>query len=178
MKIKCFPIVLILLIAQFANGQNSVLKGKIVDSKNGNSISGATVFISFNYFTYTNGNGEYRIDGLPNGLQEIKVSSLGYKAISKTIDIDSSEVKEDFQLEPSLIELDEVVVSTNRSEDYLRNSPFAELVVDKEEIQTRSSVSLPDILQNEPGISLVRDGIWGTEISIRGLSRENIITLD
>jgi len=177
MKIKCFPIVLILLIAQFANGQNSVLKGKIVDSKNGNIIQGATVFISFNYFTYTNGNGEYTIDELPQGLYEIKISSLGYKAISKTINIDSVSTQKDFSLEPSLIELDEVVVSTNRTEDYLRNSPFAEFVVDKEEIQTRPSVSLPDILQNEPGISLVRDGIWGTELSIRGLSRENIVTL-
>ena len=51
------------------------------------------------------------------------------------------------------------------------------MIVDKEEIQKRPAVSLPDILQNEPGISLIRDGIWGTEISIRGLNRENIITL-
>ncbi len=80
-------------------------------------------------------------------------------------------------LKPSIIELDEVLVSTNRTDDYLRNSPFAELIVDKEEIQIRPAVSLADILQNEPGISLIRDGIWGTEISIRGLNRENIITL-
>ena len=38
-------------------------------------------------------------------------------------------------------------------------------------------MSLPDILQNEPGVSLLRDGIWGTEVSIRGLNRENVITL-
>ena len=85
MKIICFPIVLILLFAQFVNAQNSVLKGKIVDSKNGNILQGATVFLSFNYFTYSNGNGEYRIDELPQGLYEIKISSLGYKAISKRL---------------------------------------------------------------------------------------------
>ena len=38
-------------------------------------------------------------------------------------------------------------------------------------------MSLPDILQNEPGVSLLRDGIWGTEVSIRGLNRENVITM-
>lgn len=73
--------------------------------------------------------------------------------------------------------MDEVVVSINRTENYLRNSPFAELVIDNDEIQKRPAVSLADILQNEPGISLVRDGIWGTELNIRGLSRENIVTL-
>lgn len=177
MKIKCFPIVLILFIAQFVNGQSSVLTGKIIDSKNENNIQGATVFISFNYFTYTNGNGEYRIDGLSQGLHEIKISCLGYKPLSTQIKIDSTSLQKDFQLEPSLIELDEVVVSTNRTENYLRNSSFAELVIDNDEIQKRPAVSLADILQNEPGISLVRDGIWGTELNIRGLSRENIVTL-
>jgi hemoglobin/transferrin/lactoferrin receptor protein len=177
MKIKCFPIVLILFIAQFVNGQSSVLTGKIIDSKNENNIQGASVFISFNYFTYTNGNGEYRIDGLSQGLHEIKISCLGYKPLSTQIKIDSTSLQKDFQLEPSLIELDEVVVSTNRTENYLRNSPFAELVIDNDEIQKRPAVSLADILQNEPGISLVRDGIWGTELNIRGLSRENIVTL-
>ncbi len=177
MKIKYFPIILSIFFAQFTNGQNSILKGKIIDSRNGNKISGATLFISHNYFTYSNGNGEYRIDELPAGLYEIQISSLGYKAISGIINIDSIVVIRDFELEPSLIELDEVVVSTNRTENYLRNSPFAELIVDKEEIKVRPAATLADILQNEPGISLIRDGIWGTEISIRGLNRENIVTL-
>ena len=161
----------------FILAQSFSIKGKITDMKTGSPIQGASVFISYNFLAYTNGDGDYIISQLSKGTYEIKISCLGYKPISIQIIIDSTSIKKDFQLEPSLIELDEVVVSTNRTEDYLRNSPFAELVVDKEEIQTRPSVSLPDILQNEPGISLVRDGIWGTEISIRGLSRENIVTL-
>ena len=111
-----------------------------------------------------------------SGTYNIKISSLGYKSTSTEIIIDSSS-EQNFSLTPSAIELDEVVVSTNRTEDYLRNSPFAESLIGKEEIQMRPSVSLPDILQNVPGVSLLRDGIWGTEVSIRGLNRENIITL-
>ncbi len=138
---------------------------------------GLLVFISYNYIRYTNGDGEYSITDLSEDTYDIKISCLGYKPISSKVKIDSTLTQTDFSLEQSLIEMGEVVVSTNRTEDYLRNSPFAELIVDKEEIQKRPSVSLPDILQNEPGISLIRDGIWGTEISIRGLNRENIITL-
>jgi len=177
MKIKSFPILLVICISLIANGQDFSLSGKITDTKNGFAIPGAAIFISYNYFTYSNGNGEYKIADLPKGNYEIKVTCLGYKPISTEILIDSSTTIKNFQLEQSLIELDEVVVSTNRTENYLRSSPYAELIVDKKEIQKRPAVSLSDILQNEPGISLIRDGIWGTEISIRGLNRENIVTL-
>jgi outer membrane receptor protein involved in Fe transport len=176
-KILVLCLLFIQIFSPVSFSQSITLKGKITDRKTGLPVQGTAVFIPYNYLTYTNGDGDYAIAQLSSGTYDIKISCLGYKPISTQIKIDSVSVKKDFQLEPSLIELDEVVVTTNRNEDYLRNSPFAELVVDKEEIQTRPSVSLPDILQNEPGISLVRDGIWGTEISIRGLSRENIVTL-
>ena len=170
-------LILLLSFAKFALGQSFTLTGKVTDAKTNSPIQGAVVFISYNSMTYTNGDGEYSINQLSEGVYDIKISSLGYKPISLKIKIDSAITFTNFSMEQSLIEMDEVLVSTNRTEDYLRNSPFAELIVDKEEIQIKPSVSLPDILQNEPGISLVRDGIWGAEISIRGLSRENIITL-
>ncbi|HEY6626107.1 MAG TPA: carboxypeptidase-like regulatory domain-containing protein, partial [Ignavibacteriaceae bacterium] len=163
-----FRILFLLLtfsLAESTSAQLYTLKGKITDSKSGSPIQGATVFISYNYAAYSNAEGYYIITQLNFGKYQIKISSLGYKSISTDIEINSDEVK-DFDLTPSTIELDEVVVSTNRTENYLRNSPFAESLVEKEEIQVRPSVSLPDILQNEPGVSLLRDGIWGTEISI------------
>jgi hemoglobin/transferrin/lactoferrin receptor protein len=176
MNIKIIFLLLVLVVTEFSAGQSFTLKGKISNAENGSSIQGATVFISYGSFAYSNTEGLYSLSGLNTGKYQIKVSSLGYKSFSTEIEITSNQVK-DFSLTPSAIELDEVVVSTNRTENYLRNSPFAESVIGKEEIQVRPSVSLPDILQNEPGVSLLRDGIWGTEISIRGLNRENIITL-
>ena len=167
----------LLCLPQLTFGQSFSIQGNITDQKSNLLIQGAAVFISYNLLTYTNGNGDYLLTQLSPGTYDLKISCLGYQPVSAQLKIDSASLQKDFQLEPSLIELDEVVVSTNRTEYYLRNSPFAELVVDKEEIQKKSAVSMPDILQNEPGISLVRDGIWGTELSIRGLSRENIVTL-
>ncbi len=175
MRTKYFFLLLI-FIAGFSFGQTFTLKGKITSNENGAPIQGATVFVSYSSFAYSNMDGFYSLSGLNPGEYQIKVSSLGYKSISTELEIDSDIVK-DFKLIPSAIELDEVVVSTNRTENYLRNSPFAESLIGKEEIQIRPSFSLPDILQNEPGVSLLRDGIWGTEVSIRGLNRENVITL-
>lgn len=176
MNIKIIFLLLVLVAAEFSAGQSFILKGKITSAENSLAIQGAAVFVSYSSFTYSNTEGFYSLSGLNPGKYQIKISSLGYKSFSKEIEITSDEVK-DFALTPSAIELDEVVVSTNRTENYLRNSPFAESLVGKEEIQIRSTMSLPDILQNEPGVSLLRDGVWGTEVSIRGLNRENVITL-
>jgi len=177
MNFKSILLLLILAVTELVSGQSFTLKGKITDAKTYSPIQGAVVFISYNHMTYTNGDGEYSMTDLSKDTYDIKISCLGYKPISSKVKIDSTLTLTDFSLEPSLIEMGEVVVSTNRTEDYLRNSPFAELIVDKEGIQKRPAVSLPDILQNEPGISLIREGAWGNEISIRGLSRENIVTL-
>lgn len=176
MNIKIIFLLLVLVAAEFSAGQSFTLKGKITSAENGAPIHGATIIIAYNLVAYSNAEGYYAITQLSSGKYQIKISSLGFKSFSMEIEITSDEVK-DFTLTPSAIELDEVVVSTNRTENYLRNSPFAESLVGKEEIQIRSTLSLPDILQNEPGVSLLRDGVWGTEVSIRGLNRENIITL-
>ena len=176
LKLKTIFMLVALSITEFAAGQSFALKGKISSTENGAPIHGATIIIAYNLLAYSNAEGYYAITQLSAGKHQIKISSLGYKSFSTELEIDSDK-QEDFALTPSAIELDEVVVSTNRTENYLRNSPFAESLVGKEEIQKRPSVSLPDILQNEPGVSLLRDGIWGTEVSIRGLNRENIITL-
>jgi len=176
MKGKFFIMILLLLISNLF-GQNLTLKGKITDSKNGEAIQGAIVFINYNYMAYTNNDGNYVIKGIHEGDYSIKVSRIGYKPVTVSIKIDSINTIKDFVLEPSPIELDEVIVSTARTDKYLRNSPYSELLIPKEKIQNKPHQTLSDILKDEPGISLLRDGIWGTEVSIRGLNRENVVTL-
>lgn len=168
---------LLILSTNYLSGQDIILKGKVTDSKNGNAIQGAVVFTSYNYMAYTNNEGYYTIRNIPEGFYTIKISRLGYKPISVTLNINSGFMIKDFVLEPSPIELDEVIVSTDRTDKYLRNSPYSELLVGKEQIESKPFQSLPDALKEEPGVSLLRDGIWGNEISIRGLNRENIVTL-
>jgi hemoglobin/transferrin/lactoferrin receptor protein len=176
MKFKSL-LFLIIILSGYLSGQNNTLKGKVTDSKNGNVIQGAVVFISYNYKSSTNNEGTYSIPDIPDGNYEVKISRVGYKLHTDTLIINSVSVTKNFVLEPTLIELNEVIVSTNRIESYLRNSPYSEMLVDKKQIESKPFESLSDVLGEEPGISLLRDGIWGTEVSIRGLNRENIVTL-
>jgi hemoglobin/transferrin/lactoferrin receptor protein len=168
----------LVLFTSMIFSQDISLKGKVVDSKTGEAIQGVAVFISHNYLTYTNNSGEYQLKNISSGSYVIKISQPGYKTITNEISVvEGRAIIKDFSLVSSPIELDEVIVSTDRNEKYLRNSPYSELSLGKSEIENKPFQSLPDILKEEPGIALLRDGVWGTEISIRGLNRENVVTL-
>ncbi len=166
-----------LLFTGLIFSQDASLKGKIIDSNTDEAVQGAAVFISQNYLVYSNISGEYQLNNIHDGLYTIKISRPGYKALSGQINITNGENKKDFSLSASLIQFDEVIVSTDRNDKYLRNSPYSELLLAKNEVEKKPFQSLPDALKGEPGVALLRDGIWGTEISIRGLNRENVVTL-
>lgn len=177
MKLRNLTLLLIIGLLQSLFSQSIDFQGKVTDSKTNQPISGAFVFINYSYSAYTNNHGLFLIQDIPQGKYEIKISHLGYKLYSGEVTIESSLKDFNITLESSLIELDEVIVSTSKTEDYIKNSPYSELLISAKEIESKPLQSFADIVKNQPGVSLLRDGVWGTEISIRGLNRENIVTL-
>ena len=158
----------------FAQGIS--LKGRVKDRETNVPIKNAVVFISNEHYTYSNNDGSFIINDLTIGKYDIKVTQIGYKPLDETISLPNDSLI-NFSLQPSPIELDEIIVNTNRFDNYLRNSPYSEILVDSKQIEGHNFQSLPEALREEPGISLISEGTWGTEISIRGLSRENVVAL-
>ena len=99
---------------------------------------------------------------------EIKSVVLLKKDISAPVTI---------ELTPVNIDMGEVSVLSSRSEKILRKNPQLIEVINKKRFDISPAVTISDLMRMESGISLVRDGIWGTAISVRGLSRDNIVTL-
>jgi hemoglobin/transferrin/lactoferrin receptor protein len=166
----------LLLSCSFSFAQTALLKGKITDSKSRDPIDGAVVFISYNFMAYTNSSGNYSIPGLKEGNVKVKISRIGYKPLSEIINV-NNETEKNFTIESSPIEFDEVIVSTTRLDKYMRDSPYSEVMLSKDKIESKPFQSLPDALKTEPGLSIISEGTWGTEINIRGLSRENVVAL-
>lgn len=167
---------LLVLMSISISAQSIVLNGKVTDTKTGEPVQGAVVFISQNHLSYTNNDGNYSISNLKEGSYLLRVSQVGYKTFTETVNVSGVVIK-NISLESSPIELDEVLVTTSRFDKYLRNSPYSELMISNTQIESKPYQSLPDALKHEPGISLISEGTWGTEISIRGLSRENVVAL-
>ena len=71
----------------------------------------------------------------------------------------------------------EIIVTSTRVENMVKDIALPIEVTSGEQILSLPVNTLPEVLTMKPGISLTRDGIWATDISIRGLSRFNIVTL-
>ncbi len=170
-------ILLVLLSLNFSFSQNITLSGKVFDSLSGNVIQGAIVFIPGSNISYTNSEGVYEVKNLQEKLYTVKVSHIGYVTLTEEIEINSNNSEFNFTLESSPIMLDEVIVSVDRLDKYLKDSPYSIALADKEQIESKNFQSLSEVLDSQPGISMISDGVWSTDLNIRGLSRNNIVTI-
>ena len=120
------------------------------------------------------GNFEFFLDAGSN--IQITVSRIGYRSQRLNVQ-SSSNLPIEIRLRSTEITLGEVTVTSTRYSKLEKDVAIPFEVVGAEKLDKKLAISVPEILDNEPGITIVRDGIWGTDINIRGLSRQNVVTL-
>jgi hemoglobin/transferrin/lactoferrin receptor protein len=173
LKKALFSIILIILFSSFTFSQSDSLKGIVVNKETGSPISNVYLLNPDGaIITITNSAGEFYLDK-ESANNEITFYHLGYRKKSVAVKQGLSII----ELEPSPINLGEVTVISTKHEKLKKEISMPVEVVEEGKILRSPSVTPPDLLKNEPGISLSRDGIWSTEVSIRGLNRENVVTL-
>jgi hemoglobin/transferrin/lactoferrin receptor protein len=75
------------------------------------------------------------------------------------------------------IRIGEVVVSSLRMDRKIRELPTSLSVTGAYDYQRQSSLTLSNVLSTEPGIAMGSDGVWATNINIRGLGESRLVTL-
>ncbi len=75
------------------------------------------------------------------------------------------------------IRIGEVVVSSLRMDRKVKELPASLSVTRAYDYQRQSSLTLSNVLNAEPGIAMGSDGIWATNINIRGLGESRLVTL-
>jgi hemoglobin/transferrin/lactoferrin receptor protein len=73
--------------------------------------------------------------------------------------------------------LEGITVRSTRIVTPLGGEPYAALVLMNDRATAGSPPTVSDALGRLAGVSTVRDGMWSTDISIRGMSRSNIVSL-
>ena len=162
-----------------ACGQTGNIRGK-VSAANGNTpLAEADIRIEGTSLgTMTNNQGIFVLEKVPAGKFNIIVTYLGYNLMKKSVEIEpNNEALVDFYLEQKILSTDKVVVTSTRYEKQLKDVSLPLTVVKANEIEKTSPITVSEALQTEPALSLARDGIWATQVNIRGLSRQNIVTL-
>lgn len=75
------------------------------------------------------------------------------------------------------IRIGEVVVSSLRIDRKMRELPTPMSVAGAYDYQRQSALTLSNVLNAEPGIAMGSDGVWATNINIRGLGESRLVTL-
>lgn len=170
---KKILIALFIGFSAFVNAQNKI-SGKITDKDN-NPIKGVNIFVSeLHKSSETDENGAYSINSVPNGTLKITFTFIGFTSQNKTLLVQNGENKMDVVLEPSLFQMDEVIVATSFHKLQSQNV----MKVDHESmksLQQKGTSTLIEGLATLPGISQISTGTSIGKPVIRGLSGNRVL---
>lgn len=76
-----------------------------------------------------------------------------------------------------VVKLKDVVVSSLKLDKKIVETPANLSIVNSSDYKKHSSFTVADVLKFEPGISMGGDGIWATNVNVRGLSENRLVTL-
>jgi hemoglobin/transferrin/lactoferrin receptor protein len=155
------------------------ISGRVLD-QSGNAIQGAHVSLpALQRGGVTDERGQFFLAGLPDGTYELRVSHVGYRVLERMVTVVQGETQalRDLRLESVPVDVGEVSVFATRSDDLLRNLPLPVTVAVGEQLLRNPAISVADALDAQPGVALIRDGVWGTDVSIRGLGRSNVVNI-
>ncbi len=177
MKHIIFTLVFLTGFSGILLSQNSSFEGEIVDNYSGKGIANANITLD-RTGTAADENGFFYFRNLPPGNYAVTVSHIGYiQSNFKFIIRADTVIRRIIKLIPSPISLGDVTIISTRYIQSVKDAAMPMEVIGKNEISRLPAATPADILNGEPGISIVRDGIWATDVSIRGLSRSNIVLL-
>jgi iron complex outermembrane receptor protein len=168
-------------LANASDGENhnqSLLKGQVVDAKTSLPLRGATVIIpDIKLATVTDSVGFFNFNNLPSGSFLIEIRFEGYKSITKNITLKIGANTENFKLEESATEINEVVVTGTSKATQIKRNPVPIVSVSHEFLTTNLNTNAIDAIAKIPGVRAVTTGPNVSKPFIRGLGYNRILTL-
>lgn len=167
---------LFFLNLSFANGQDGILAGTVLDKDNKETLIGATISIQgLDLGAFTDFDGNYTLRSIPAGKYTVVVSYIGYNTTTITdVEIKAGErVKLDILLSANSIVFDEITVveyrQTNTVEAVLLEIRQAKQVVSgvsSQQIVKSQDNNAAQIMARVPGVTIVDNRF----VMVRGLS--------
>ncbi|MGB0369151.1 MAG: TonB-dependent receptor, partial [Flavobacteriales bacterium] len=163
---------LFIVLAKLSFAQSGVVLGTITDGAE--SVPFANVVLKGTTFGVSaNENGEFKLENIPFGNYQIQISSIGFVPFTQKIELKSEELQlGKLELAPSVLGLDEVVVTGTMKETFVSASPIKiDVVTSKFLEQTTTPTNLVEAINLVNGVEeVVGCGVCFTNsISINGL---------
>lgn len=163
----------------YANPNNGgSVSGVVMDAATHNPMPGAIVSIpDLKVSAVTDANGRYIFKSLPYGTFTFLISHMYYK--SKAVNVVISGVTEqNFLLQSSAVENENVTVTGISSATQLKRMPMQISIVSRKSIEQSTGSTLLDAITKEPGVSIVTTGPAIAKPFIRGLGYNRVVSIN
>ena len=117
----------------------------------------------------TDGQGRFRIEGVPEGLWTVRALMMGYRPLSRDVQIPAEGlVTVTFRLFASPVTIAPIIVTASKRTQSAEESPTSLSVLDARELYERNEIPLDQVMAYAPGVQVV-----GAQIGIRGSTGYN-----
>ena len=154
--------------------QNS-LSGTVTSEANAEPIPATIYLPQLEIGTDANLDGQFNIEGIPNGTYTVVCSFLGYTTVSRKITFSGdTEIKQSFSLKESVVEMEAVIISTLFHKLQGENVMKVERM-DVNELSKNGATTLAQGITAIPGVSTISTGLGIGKPVIRGLSANRVL---
>jgi iron complex outermembrane recepter protein len=163
---------------EIINSVKASLTGKITDSKTGEALPGASVFLMDDKIgTVADAEGNYRLSNIPDGHHVIEVSHTGYSSLVEHFEINGN-MSKDFSLSSVILENQGVIVTGVAGPSNMRKAPVPVTVIKRSQLLQSSSTNIIDALSHIPGVAQLSTGPAISKPVIRGLGYNRVVTVN
>lgn len=167
---KIFLLASLLLL--FAGVGAQVISGRVTDEENNPLVFCDVIVLNCNIGTATNEKGEFILQNLPEGNNQIQVSFIGYKPITKQFELKKGEKKQFLiKLEDAIFQSDEVIISATKTVLQINKIPASIVYISPKELKLIPAQNIDETMQYSSGIIVDRPfGIYGKSVvGMRGV---------
>lgn len=167
---------LICCIISFSGFSQSILKGKVIDSKSGEPLPGTVILIKGTTSGVTAGlDGNFTLKTKETGDQKAVIRTMGYTTKEIDVNLKGGTINMgDIPLVIEAVGLDEVTIIASVAVD--RKTPVAVSTIDQAYIEDKlGNNEFPEILRQTPGIYATKSGgaFGDARVTVRGFDTRN-----
>ena len=159
--------------AGWTTAMAGVVKGKVVDAETGETLPGASVTFAEGKGISTDVNGMFSLD-IPNGRRTLTVRYIGYKTVTKDIQVGDGTQTFDISLKADNATLGDITVTGEVRHDTeaatMREQQQAHISmtsVSEQHIKRTQDKDASEVIRRIPGVSIIDDKY----VMVRGLSQ-------
>lgn len=153
------------------------INGKVIDSKTGEALVGANVLVKNSKIgTTTDKNGNFTINNINLSKFTIVASYISYLEDSVKVDMEQLKSNYILKLKPSFLKMNEIVTTSTRTSNYLKNAPVSTYVINSEELESIGATDVSKALEWIGGLS-INQSQYVTDLEVQGLSGKQVLVL-